>query len=250
MRLMLQLHTDLHGETLPIDYRRSMLSLFKRALTAYADGKYFEEFYQGNHTKAFSFAVGLPKGVRFSGDVIVLPKPEVKLTLTVSTADPRTAAILSNALLTMKGKTHPVKDNILHIKNVVMIPEKPVSQTGHVLLIRMLAPLCVREHTERKDRYITIEDDDFAQQFTRVVAYQLKDRTEFTEEEKQSVQLIPYEMKKTVIRHYGQKIACSLGTAVLTASPQVLNYLYQSGIGSRRSAGFGLFDILTISEGG
>lgn len=250
MRLMLQLYTDLQGKTLPAEYRGAIISLHKRALTDYADGKYFEEFYQGNHTKAFSFAVGLPKGVQFSQDTILLPKPESRITLTISTADPRTAVILSNAFLAMKGKTHPVKDNVLRIEKVVMIPEKTVSQTGHVMLIRMLAPLCIREHIDHKDRYITIEDDDFAQQFTRVIAYQLKDRTEFTEEEKQSVQLIPYEMKKAVIRHYGQKIACSLGTAVLTASPQVLNYLYQSGMGSRRSAGFGLFDIVTISKGG
>lgn len=60
----------------------------------------------------------------------------------------------------------------------------------------MLAPLCIREHIDNKDRYITIEDADFAQQFTRVIAYQLKDHTEFTEKEKNSVQLIPYEDEK------------------------------------------------------
>lgn len=250
MRLALQMRTGLERETLPSDYRRACLSFIKRATTEYADGKYFEEFYQGNHTKAFSFALGLPRGVRFSGDTIFLPKPESQITLTISTADPRTAAILSNAFLAMKGKTHPVKGNMLRIEKVVLLPEKPIPQNSHVLLIRMLAPLCIREHIDNKDRYITIEDADFAQQFTRVIAYQLKDQTEFTEEEKNSVQLIPYEMKKTVVRHYGQKIACSLGVGVLTASPRVLHYLYQSGMGSRRSAGFGLFDIITVSKGG
>ena len=68
MRLALQMRTGLERETFPSDNRRACLSLIKRATTGYADGKYFEEFYQGNHTKAFSFALGLPRGVRFEGD--------------------------------------------------------------------------------------------------------------------------------------------------------------------------------------
>ena len=170
MRLALQMRTGLERETLPSDNRRACLSLIKRATTGYADGKYFEEFYQGNHTKAFSFALGLPRGVRFAGDTIFLPKPESQITLTISTADPRTAAILSNAFLAMKGKTHPVKGNMLRIEKVVLLPEKSIPQNSHVLLIRMLAPLCIREHIDNKDRYITIEDADFAQQFTRFIA--------------------------------------------------------------------------------
>ena len=51
MRLALQMRTGLERETLPSDYRRACLSLIKRATTEYAGGKYFEEFYQGNHTK-------------------------------------------------------------------------------------------------------------------------------------------------------------------------------------------------------
>ena len=46
--------------------------------------------------------------------------------------------------------------------------------------------------------------------------------------------------KKTVVFHYGNYIECSLGEFVLNGDKAIINYLLQSGIGSRKSAGFGL----------
>ena len=250
MRLVQYFQTDpIHFE-IPSEYRRSIISYSKAALTAYQNGKYFSEFYNSNHPKSFCFAVGLPRGITFRGDTILLPNPSASITLTISCADARAAAILCNAVMGMVGQTYPLKGNELQIKRAVMLPEKQVRHDSRMLLIHMLAPLCIREHIGEKDRYVTVEDADFCRQFTRVVAYQLRNHPEFSETDKNAVQIIPYEMKKTVVRHYGQKIACSLGTAVLTASPDVLTYLYQSGIGSRRSAGFGLFDIVSLPEEG
>lgn len=124
MRLALQMRTGWKEKHSLLITAGACLSLIKRATTGYADGKYFEEFYQGNHTKAFSFALGLPRGVRFAGDTIFLPKPESQITLTISTADPRTAAILSNAFW-REGKTHPSKETCCALKKSCCFQKSP-----------------------------------------------------------------------------------------------------------------------------
>lgn len=58
----------------------------------------------------------------------------------------------------------------------------------------------------------------------------------------------PLNAKKTVVYHYKNYIECSLGSFSINADKSVINYLLKSGIGSRKSAGFGFAELL--SEGG
>ena len=58
----------------------------------------------------------------------------------------------------------------------------------------------------------------------------------------------PLNAKKTVVDHYKNYIECSLGSFSINADKSVINYLLKSGIGSRKSAGFGFAELL--SEGG
>lgn len=52
---------------------------------------------------------------------------------------------------------------------------------------------------------------------------------------------------KTVVYHYKNYIECSLGTFIISGDRAVINYLLKSGIGSRKSAGFGFAQL--IAEG-
>ena len=59
MKILLQF--KLKNNKLPIDYRRVILSFFKKALSEIADGKYYEKYYFKPERRNFSFAVNLPK---------------------------------------------------------------------------------------------------------------------------------------------------------------------------------------------
>ena len=50
--------------------------------------------------------------------------------------------------------------------------------------------------------------------------------------------------KKVIVKFYEKKIETSTGIFRITGDKQLLNYLYQAGIGSKRSSGFGMFKIL------
>ena len=59
-----------------------------------------------------------------------------------------------------------------------------------------------------------------------------------------TVTITPVSPKKTVLRNFGHYMTGNLGIYTLTGHPLLLNLLYQSGIGARRSEGFGLFEIV------
>lgn len=50
----------LKNNKLPLDYRRIILSFFKRSLSAVANGKYYEKYYFTPERRNFTFAVNLP----------------------------------------------------------------------------------------------------------------------------------------------------------------------------------------------
>lgn len=239
-----KLEIFLEHPVLPMDYRRCILSLFKKALGTYENGKYYPLIYGNSGDKRFSFAVSLSKGAVFAGKTIRLPTN--RISLTVSTADLQTGILLNNMLLAVRDCQHPLPDgNAMSIGRLSPIPEPQIS-AGQIL-IRFLSPLCVREHVEKHDRYVTIEDPDFQEQFFRCAAYQLRN-TGFSLQEPEPLTIFPLQMKKTKVLHYNQYIPVSFGTCILQGEPHLLRYLYGSGIGSRRGSGFGLFDILSGSE--
>ena len=50
--------------------------------------------------------------------------------------------------------------------------------------------------------------------------------------------------KKVVVNCFGRKIDANIGIYKITGNPELLNILYQSGIGSRRSEGHGKWEVL------
>ena len=241
-----KLEIFLEHPVLPMDYRRCMLSLFKKALSTYENGRYYPFIYGNSEDKCFSFSVSLPKGAVFTGKTIHLPVN--RISLTVSTADLQTGILLNNMLLSVRGCRHPLPDGNAMSIGCLSAMHEPQISAGQIL-VRFLSPLCVREHIEKQDRYFTTADPDFQEQLFRCAAYQLRN-TEFSLHEPESLSFFPLQMKKTKVLHYNQYIPVSFGTCILRGEPRLLQHLYGSGIGSRRGSGFGLFHILSEGEVG
>ena len=51
-------------------------------------------------------------------------------------------------------------------------------------------------------------------------------------------------IKKLIIKFYEKQIECSTGIFALEGDIELLNYLYKAGMGSKHSAGFGMFQIV------
>ena len=235
MKILLQF--QLKNNKLPIDYRRVILSFFKKALSEIADGKYYEKYYFKPERRNFSFAVNLPNP-KFSKSEITLE--ENRFRITFSTPDKMTGFVFMSAFIKQKGNplSAPL-GNVFTLTNISQIGDKTTS--SNTALVKMLSPLCIREHNrgENKDSYYSVASDNFEEKANEIIKEQLVN-SGFDDERVKGFSIKPLNSKKTVVFHYGNYIECSLGEFVLNGDKAIINYLLQSGIGSRKSAGFGL----------
>lgn len=235
--MKINLQFQLKNNKLPIDYRRVILSFFKKALSEIADGKYYEKYYFKPERRNFSFAVNLPNP-KFSKSEITLGKNEFRITF--STSDKMTGFVFMSAFIKQKGNNFSAPlGNVLILTNISQIGDKTASSS--TALVKMLSPLCIREHNrgENKDSYYSVAGDNFEEYANKIIQEQLIE-SGFDDERVKGFSIKPLNSKKTVVFHYGNYIECSLGEFVLNGDKAIINYLLQSGIGSRKSAGFGL----------
>lgn len=235
--MKINLQFQLKNNKLPIDYRRVILSFFKKALSEIADGKYYEKYYFKPERRNFSYAVNLPNP-KFSKSEITLGKNEFRITF--STSDKMTGFVFMSAFIKQKGNNFSAPlGNVFILTNISQIGDKTASSS--TALVKMLSPLCIREHNrgENKDSYYSVASESFEKKANKIIQEQLIE-SGFDDERVKGFSIKPLNSKKTVVFHYGNYIECSLGEFVLNGDKAIINYLLQSGIGSRKSAGFGL----------
>jgi CRISPR-associated endoribonuclease Cas6 len=228
----------------PLDYHPVILSLLKTGLSDYMGGRYFEELYDGSaKAKPLCFAVKLPYGVKFEKDRIIFPDGANKVHVTFSTGDMRTSILLANSLKRCKRISRPLVDgNAMVLSRLYIVPEVYMKTTR--LLIQMLSPICVRTYNGNKIHYTSVAREDFENQLRKQLARKFANNDKITKSMIHEFHFLPVKMKKTVVLHFGQKIECSVGIAAINGAPELLWELYENGLGSRCSNGFGLFQIL------
>lgn len=243
MEILLQCKTL--NNKFPIDYRRSVISICKHALMRARNGQYFKEYYGIAGRRPFTFAVKLSEP-QFLKDSIILGKNE--LFITISTGDVCTGNILMLTFLAQINKPFALPlDNTLTITNVTRHTSKLVS--GSVAVIKMLSPLCLREHNTEtnSDFYISVANENFCSRARQILIEQLLTEG-FSEKMAQEIEFVPMNARKTVVCHYHCRIECSLGIFIIRANKSVINYLLQNGLGSRKSSGFGFARLVSESE--
>lgn len=239
MRILLKLITE--NDKLPLDYRRVFISFLKKSLSEIAEGKYYNKYYLNGGRRPFTFAVNLPNP-KFSKENIVLNRNEIKLIF--STNDSFTGFVFMSAFLAQKNKKFPMPhNNSMTLVSVSKLSEKTTQSNS--VMVKMFSPLCLREHipAENKDKYYSVKSENFNAECKKIIKTQLI-LDGFSEKIAESTDIIPIDCKKTVVYHYGNNIECSLGDFVITADKSVINYFLKSGIGSRKSAGFGFAELI------
>ena len=231
----------LEKEELPIDYRRCILSYLKHCLTQANGGKYFDDYYVPGKEKPFCFLVvfSTPK---FSKDMVQVMSKKMKLV--ISSADVKTAFILFSAIAAQKGKTYSLPlGNSMRMVSIRQVKEQEVHSSR--ILVKMMEPLCIRNHNKETDEdwYYSCKDQEaFERESTRVIKTQLM--LAGYSEEQSNVKLAPIDPKMVIIKHYSINIECTIGTFIMEGNPEVLNYLLKNGIGSRKSSGFGVAQLM------
>lgn len=236
-----KLYFNLENEHFPLDYRRSIISFIKLSLSEY-NKEYFDKYYKNNDNiiKPYTFAVFF-YGAKFEKNEICIK--ERKFELNISIADYETALILYNSFNHQKNKKFSLNNNSFTLNSISVIPEKVISSEN--VNIKFLSPLVVRNRNRetKKDYYVSYSHEKFLDTLKTNIKVQLEEFKKLNLN-LQDFDLVPIKPQKTVVKFYEKQIECSFGEYELKADRRVIEFLYKCGMGSKHSAGFGMFKIL------
>ncbi|MGG7057091.1 CRISPR-associated endoribonuclease Cas6 [Clostridium tertium] len=229
----------------PIEYRKVILSYIKNAISKCNDGKYYEEFFKDTKQKDYCFSVILPKS-KFTKDEILLEKDEIKINFSTNN-NLKLGFILYNAFIAQKNKTYPLPNsNFMTLKSIANQKGEEIYNNKVIFKTSLGSGLCVRSHDreENNDIYYVYTDEEFREKLNIVLTNQLL-KAGFTKLEAKDVKINPIQCKKVVVKHYRRYIDITTGIFEIQGNNKILQYFYDSGMGSRKSMGFGMVDLVT-----
>lgn len=234
-----KLFFELENKDISIQYRKSILSFFKKSLSEY-DNEIYEKLYHAKDPiiKPYTFSVFFRDSEFRENRIIVNSK---QMEVNISIADYEIAIILYNAFNHQRDKIFHLEHNSMTLKNIVLIQEKQINTEE--ITIKFMSPLIVRQRENEKDYYFSVEGEDFLETLKINIKEQLK-LTNYSMDIVDSIKLEKINGRKTVVKFYEKQMEGSIGTFKLFGNKELLNFLYRAGIGSRRSSGFGMFEII------
>lgn len=252
--MRIKLHFELENKIIPKDYRILILSFIKHSLEKNFEKSYKEIYESKPIMKFFTFSVYLPKP-KIEKDKIELDKNYFNAVFSIY--DNKRFIEFYNSFNSMiiknneenKEHPYPLKDNKMRLKNITMENEKII--TSNRAIIKFLSPLVVRKHEEitinekrkGKDIYLDFNDSDFNEQLNYSVTRLIKDLK--LNGVNSNIKLEPCKSaRKTVVDFKNVLIHSSIGEYIISGESELLNILYKTGIGSKRSGGFGMFDVI------
>ena len=148
-----------------------------------------------------------------------------------------------NAFLGMKNKKVPFdNNNKCKLTLFRKLVEKEIK--SDVAIFKTLSPILIREHMREGDKnwYYLLNEKKGLEILKKNLLYILSSR--FKKEDIEKIEIIPIEIKKTVVSFYDMQFPASRGIFAIKANKEILNYFYKVGFGSRISAGFGLLELV------
>jgi CRISPR-associated endoribonuclease Cas6 len=216
----------------PKDYRRGFMSVIKQALQKKGED-YYNRLYAHKVNKPFTFSVYFPELKGAIGDYLQLGS---KANLKFSTNDYELLTYVYNG--TLKNKEYQWNDYQFHLQKVWADFGRPVKQDQ--VTFKTLAPFLVNQKGNNL-RYLTPEDNGFDDGFSHSVQELVN---QFLKQDNADFEYNISRHKKMVVSHYNQSVTGNKGIIEVKADPEVLNLLYNVGIGVRRSQGFGMVELV------
>lgn len=227
---------------LPLDYTRCFISFLKKTVKD-VDLDTYNCLYETStpKVKPYTFSLYFPNR-KVDGNFLKLGADKIRMRFSCS--DLTLAVVFLNGFMEQKNQSFPLpSENTMTLTRLTTEMHSAISEDE--VLIRFLSPLLVlkREAEQRKNLYLTWENEDFVSQLKEGLAHQLKALSVETLD-LESFDLIPIQPKRLGQRVFGQLVLGNGGVYRLKGKPELIQLLLEAGMGSRRSAGFGLFEII------
>lgn len=233
----------LEDKAIPKDKNRIFLSLIKHNYMSY-DKDYYEDLYEvnTNKIKSFTFSLYMPNCVFIRDEIII---PEKKIIMNFSTSNMKDGIMFYNSFLQNKNKSYSIKNNSLKINKIYLNNEKTIMDNQVEFMT--MSPISVREHKgdNKKTWYHSLNNEKGKEILLNNLNHQLLN--EFGESRILDFKEIEIEIlrnKEVKVKNYDIEVLANICKLKVKAKPYILDYLYKAGIGSQRSSGFGMVDLV------
>lgn len=227
---------------LSLDYRGSVLALFKNAIKSLDEGLY-KEYYGSNKTKLFSWSLVFPKGSKFikaKNSFVVLPFKK-SLLVKMTFENPKDCFLFNSALQSYKDKGTFLGyeyelSNFKLAKQVIK---------SHALLLKTCSNIAVIKHINKRDKYVQMSSPEYFETIKRNLYYKLNaaGREDLTNAVK-DLAINLSDVKETTNIIYGKAYPTVYGKLVLVGKPELLNFIVNAGLGNCTGSGLGMLEVV------
>lgn len=241
------MHIDITGELpirIPVTYRMNFMSMIKEAINpGQKDTPIYQQYYgekKQNQQKPFTFCVNLPVS-KVQDRTLVLADHRIKFHF--SSCDPVFLIHVYNGMVQMKNDFSLFSGYSIHITHFFLHRQTTIDSDE--VVFKTLSPFLVRNINAKKGKgFIGIDHEAFSENLffsIQNLAKHFLDKTNPIKPEQ--VRFEAVKCKSSVIRHYGGEIGTS-GIFKLKAPKEVLQLVYDAGIGAKRAQGFGMVEVV------
>lgn len=229
------------------DYRRYFISLLKGVFER--ENPYlYSELYSSKVEKPFTFSVYLGKNAEISKSEV---KCGEKIHLIFSTGEHHILVSLLNGLLSMHKEEIPFKfgENIYTVDEITVL--RPVKiMESEVRFITLGAVVLTDSSARASDfnKWFVVPNAKDILRFNSVLTHRVIDKFRRVKgkevEGSLSLKAISSSaIEEVMIRHYGGYLRGWRGKFILSGPPELLQFVYDYGLGVRTGQGFGCLDI-------
>jgi CRISPR-associated endoribonuclease Cas6 len=168
---------------------------------------------------------------------IVLNSPTFLFEL--SSPDTKLIAMIYNGL--RKNREYAIFDSKIKLKDIT--PVNTLIRSKDRIRVRSVCPILVKSSPDSGSRYLLPGEESFYGCLNHFCKVRYEEF--FSEEFKGSVELLPLELKRVVVKHMGTYHTGFKGIFELSSSSKMLQFLYDAGIGTRTSQGFGMLELVS-----
>lgn len=239
--MRLSVDYEMSGELLPKDYRSGFMSLIKKAIQE-AHPLLFEEYYMRRKLKPFTFSVYFPR-MKGSENGSIRVGSEVRLNFSTSSLE--LATHLYNGFRSEKIKSFPLFQNLITRKDINLRRTEDI-RTSEVVF-KTASSVLVNNKGD-SHRYLLPGEPGFLEGLQFSI-------NEVAREFLKRISDVPFEfevfersgersVKRRVVSHYNQSMSSMVGSFTLKSEPEILQLIYDVGLGVRRSQGFGMLEVV------
>ena len=212
------------------DYRRRLLYIVKNVLKD-TNVDFYSSMYENTEMKKFSFATKMNVDKHENGRFIL---KDNKLVVTFTSDDELAILRLMNSFMMRVNSLYSLDNESIKIKRVYIINNKKI--TSNEVVFKTLSNIIVKDNIDRKDVFYDITDiDKLKQAMKKNFGYD-----KYIDE--LDIEIIS--KKDVLVKFYSRYIMTNLAIIKMRGHKELLQKIYERGLGSKLGCGFGTLEIV------